>query len=226
MRVVGQFNLGFILAIGLGRNAASDDSSGEQLFIIDQHASDEKYNFERLQATTVVQSQRLVQPKKLELTALEEEIIKENLSALELNGFKVRVDDSGDAPVGLRCELVALPMSRETTFTISDLEELISLLGDEQLAGAGSVARPSKVRKMFAMRACRSSIMIGKALAQRQMEDVVKHMGELDKPWNCPHGRPTMRHLCGLEPWGTGGWHEDIGSWRGSNWSTYVQQGR
>jgi DNA mismatch repair protein PMS2 len=23
--------------------------------------------------------------------------------------------------------------------------------------------------------------------------------GELDKPWNCPHGRPTMRHLAELD---------------------------
>lgn len=30
------------------------------------------------------------------------------------------------------------------------------------------------------------------------MEKVVRHMGEMEKPWNCPHGRPTMRHLCGL----------------------------
>ena len=24
-------------------------------------------------------------------------------------------------------------------------------------------------------------------------------MGELDKPWNCPHGRPTMRHVRDLK---------------------------
>lgn len=23
-------------------------------------------------------------------------------------------------------------------------------------------------------------------------------MGEIDQPWNCPHGRPTMRHLFSL----------------------------
>jgi len=36
-QIVGQFNLGFIVA-----------RLGTDLFIIDQHAADEKYNFERL----------------------------------------------------------------------------------------------------------------------------------------------------------------------------------
>ncbi|KAK1518951.1 DNA mismatch repair protein MutL [Colletotrichum costaricense] len=209
MTIVGQFNLGFIIAV---RHAARDqngDAVGDdELFIIDQHASDEKYNFERLQSTTVVQSQRLVHPKQLELTALEEEIVMENVAALDVNGFKVSVDSSGDQPVGARCKLLALPLSRETTFTLSDLEELISLLSDHHLTEVSSAPRPSKVRSMFAMRACRSSVMIGKALAQRQMEKLVRHMGELDKPWNCPHGRPTMRHLTGLGSWDDMGWKE------------------
>ncbi|KAK1641231.1 DNA mismatch repair protein MutL [Colletotrichum phormii] len=209
MTIVGQFNLGFIIAV---RHAARDqdgDAIGDdELFIIDQHASDEKYNFERLQSTTVVQSQRLVHPKQLELTALEEEIVMENVPALDVNGFKVSVDSSGDQPVGARCKLLALPLSRETTFTLSDLEELISLLSDHHLTEVSSAPRPSKVRSMFAMRACRSSVMIGKALAQRQMEKLVRHMGELDKPWNCPHGRPTMRHLSGLGAWDDMGWKE------------------
>ncbi|KAK3944792.1 mismatch repair endonuclease PMS2 [Diplogelasinospora grovesii] len=200
MRIIGQFNLGFIIAV----RPPHDDKEGDELFIIDQHASDEKYNFERLQAQTVVQSQRLVTPKQLELTAVEEEIVIDHLWALERNGFNIRVDTSGDKPVGSRCELLSLPLSRETTFSLADLEELISLLGDsntnrDEGSVGGYVPRPSKVRKMFAMRACRSSIMIGKALSLSQMEKVVRHMGEMDKPWNCPHGRPTMRHLCGLE---------------------------
>ncbi|KAF6825184.1 DNA mismatch repair protein pms2 [Colletotrichum musicola] len=207
MKIVGQFNLGFIIAV---RHASRADvmTADDELFIIDQHASDEKYNFERLQSTTVVQSQRLVHPKQLELTALEEEIVMENIEALNVNGFKVDVDVSGNQPVGLRCRLLALPLSRETTFTLSDLEELISLLGDHDHVGANSVPRPSKVRSMFAMRACRSSVMIGKALAKQQMERLVRHMGELDKPWNCPHGRPTMRHLSGLGAWDDIGWKE------------------
>jgi len=54
MRIVGQFNLGFIIAI---RDHLDNDH--EDVFIIDQHASDEKYNFEKLQAETVMQVQTL-----------------------------------------------------------------------------------------------------------------------------------------------------------------------
>ena len=204
MHVVGQFNLGFVLTLRPARSSAPSD----ELFIIDQHASDEKSNFERLQSTTIVQNQRLVHPFQLDLTAIEEEIILENNAALVKNGFLVEVDTSGDSPVGQRCKLVSLPMSREVTFETSDLEELIATLA-ETPASATNVPRPSKVRKMFAMRACRSSVMIGKGLSLKQMKSLVRRMGEIDKPWNCPHGRPTMRHVLGLAEWES--WTEGLG---------------
>ena len=203
MQVVGQFNLGFILAVRPPASSPSDDapsSKSDELFIIDQHASDEKFNFERLQADTIVNNQRLVRPMVLDLTAVEEEIVMENNVALEKNGFVVEIDSSGDQPVGQRCKLLSLPLSKEVVFDTRDLDELIHLLAESPtVSGAESmVPRPSKVRKMFAMRACRSSIMIGKTLTGKQMSTVIKHMGTIDKPWNCPHGRPTMRHLMSL----------------------------
>lgn len=211
MQIVGQFNLGFIIAVRPGKGSSNDGTRSRQdeLFIIDQHASDEKYNFEKLQAETIVGNQRLVRPAVLELTAVEEEIVLENQEALEKNGFLVEIDMSGESVVGQRCRLVSLPLSKEVVFNAQDLEELIHLLGEAPGIGSGSEVgppRPSKVRKMFAMRACRSSIMIGKTLSKKQMERVVAHMGTIDKPWNCPHGRPTMRHLCSLNSLAT--WHE------------------
>jgi DNA mismatch repair ATPase MutL len=59
MRIVGQFNLGFIIAVRERAAGGGDSSEVEDVFIIDQHASDEKYNFERLQAETVMQVQAL-----------------------------------------------------------------------------------------------------------------------------------------------------------------------
>jgi DNA mismatch repair ATPase MutL len=52
MDIVGQFNLGFIVT--RRRTGVMDD-----LFIVDQHAADEKYNFETLQQTTRIKSQKL-----------------------------------------------------------------------------------------------------------------------------------------------------------------------
>lgn len=54
MRVIGQFNLGFILVIKKRSNHVND------IFIVDQHASDEKANFEALQEEAVLDSQPLV----------------------------------------------------------------------------------------------------------------------------------------------------------------------
>ncbi|RCI14007.1 hypothetical protein L249_8133 [Ophiocordyceps polyrhachis-furcata BCC 54312] len=223
MRVVGQFNKGFIIAVRPATLQNMEDSRArhDELFIIDQHASDEKYNFERLQSSTIVQSQALVVPKSLRLTALEEEILSENLAAVEANGFKVRCDASQGGSVGSRCQLLALPLSRETTFDLGDLEELITLLGDEP-SQSGYIPRPSKVRKMFAMRACRGSVMIGQALTPSQMATLVKQMGELDKPWNCPHGRPTMRHLCQLCAWESKSWKADLSAPVLSSWISFL----
>ena len=206
MNIIGQFNLGFIIAA----RPPTVRSPTSDLFIIDQHASDEKYNFERLSATTTLVSQRLVHPHPLELTAVEEEIILANEHSLSANGFIVEMDTSHEER---RAKLTSLPMSKEVTFTPTDLEELLALVMDNPPSSSTStspyIPRPSKVRKLLASRACRSSVMIGKTLQKAQMENIVRHMGSMDKPWSCPHGRPTMRHLYGLEKWE--GWVEGDG---------------
>ena len=71
--------------------------------------------------------------------------------------------------------------------------------------------------------------MIGKTLTTTQMAKVVGHMGEMDKPWNCPHGRPTMRHLAGLERWDEWGWREGDtlgGGRQKTDWAGFVRENR
>ncbi|XP_042235701.1 mismatch repair endonuclease PMS2-like isoform X2 [Homarus americanus] len=182
MEILGQFNLGFII----GR-------LGSDLFIIDQHATDEKYNFETLQQTCILQNQRLIIPQTLELTAVNESILLDNIEIFRKNGFEFKVDE--EKPVGRRVSLVSMPFSRGWEFGREDIEELIFMLSD----APGVMCRPSRVRAMFASRACRKSVMIGTALTQAQMQKLVCHMGEIEQPWNCPHGRPTMRHLINLD---------------------------
>ncbi|KAK9891926.1 hypothetical protein WA026_017410 [Henosepilachna vigintioctopunctata] len=84
MVVIGQFNLGFIIT-----------RLGNDLFIVDQHATDEKYNFEQLQKSTILQKQHLVNPKLLELTAGNENILIENEEIFKHNGFNFKIDKNG-----------------------------------------------------------------------------------------------------------------------------------
>jgi DNA mismatch repair protein PMS2 len=55
-----------------------------------------------------------------------------------------------------------------------------------------------RVRDALASRACRTSIMIGSPLTRQQQGRILARLAELDAPFNCPHGRPTMRHLAVL----------------------------
>ncbi|KAG8009051.1 Mismatch repair endonuclease PMS2, partial [Nibea albiflora] len=182
MEIIGQFNLGFIIA-----------KLNSDVFMIDQHATDEKYNFEMLQQHTVLQGQKLIVPQKLHLPAVSENILIENIEIFRKNGFEFLVDE--DAQVMERVKLVSLPTSKNWTFGPADIEELIFMLSDSP----GVMCRPSRVRQMFASRACRKSVMIGTALSVSEMKKLLVHMGEIEHPWNCPHGRPTMRHLANLD---------------------------
>ena len=253
MQVLGQFNLGFIVA-RLGRD----------LFIVDQHASgellvasffvscvpnnfliiimatylhyfrsiliffhffspsltpnnnsttDEKFNFERLQRTTVLNRQPLLHPQPLGLSPAEELTVRDNLEVFQRNGFEFVDGENG------RLLLSTIPFSKGIVFGADDVMEMVGMLESGEVgapmwttttttttkstttnyrpgsAGGPPVVRPSRVRAMLASRACRSSIMIGKALDRRIMEMILEHLSGLESPWNCPHGRPTMRHL-------------------------------
>ncbi|RZF47591.1 hypothetical protein LSTR_LSTR012213 [Laodelphax striatellus] len=182
MEVIGQFNLGFIIA-----------KLNSDLFIVDQHATDEKYNFETLQKTTSLTNQKLVIPQKLELTAINEGILIDNLEIFNANGFEFKIDDEANPTE--RIFLTAIPMSKNWTFGKEDVDELLFMLQDSP----HTLCRPSRVRAMFASRACRKSVMIGTALSTSNMKTLLVHMGEIEQPWNCPHGRPTMRHLVNLD---------------------------
>ncbi|KAM6156423.1 mismatch repair endonuclease PMS2 [Erethizon dorsatum] len=182
MEILGQFNLGFIVT-----------KLKEDIFLVDQHAADEKYNFEMLQQHTALRAQRLISPHTLNLTAVNEAVLIENLEIFRKNGFDFVIDES--APVTKRVKLISLPTSKNWTFGPQDIDELIFMLSDSP----GVMCRPSRVRQMFASRACRKSVMIGTALNTSEMKKLIGHMGEMDHPWNCPHGRPTMRHIANLE---------------------------
>lgn len=139
MRIVGQFNLGFIIA-----------QLGEDLFIIDQHATDEKYRFELLQRETVLNSQPLLHPLPLDLSPSMEVVLREHVEIFKKNGFQIEFDAEDahtEAPAGGAAmedaatssvplsgnrgiRVKTLPFSKNITFGANDIYELCALLGE------------------------------------------------------------------------------------------------
>lgn len=222
MAVLGQFNLGFMIAraqrprpggegggssdggvsgasggdaagAGAGASTEADDAIDRgDLYIIDQHAADEKSRFEGLRSATELHTQRLIAPLPLHLTAADELAVIEHMDVFRANGLHIAVDEQ--APPTQRLQLVALPFSKETVFGVSDVHELVTLVAE---ADGGAPTLP-KLRAMYAMRACRSAVMIGTHLDEKKMTALVRKLARLEQPWNCPHGRPTLRHLVDL----------------------------
>jgi DNA mismatch repair protein PMS2 len=217
MKILGQFNLGFIIV-----------ELDNDLYILDQHACDEKYKFEKLQHDTKIHQQPLIVPLVLEATAAEELIIIENLSTFEANGFKLLIDDNNENKNNhSRIKILAVPFSKHIQFGENDVHELASILS-ENISGNNSifvsklllkndilptnnnnntklndvnikkVIRLPKLLSMFASRSCRSAVMIGTCLNYNDMKSIVNNLSTIEQPWNCPHGRPTMRHLVDL----------------------------
>ncbi|CAK9439657.1 uncharacterized protein LODBEIA_P37570 [Lodderomyces beijingensis] len=185
MKLIGQFNLGFILVI-----------HGSNLFIIDQHASDEKYNFERILQEFKVAHQPLITPVTVEVNVIDEMLVLDHIAIFQQNGFRLTIDS--DKPPGSRIALTSFPVYHNIMFTVDDFYELINLINDQP---GNKGIKCSKIRKIVAMKACRSSVMIGSSLTRNKMNELVFHLSTLDKPWNCPHGRPTMRHLVESNNW-------------------------
>lgn len=184
MEVIGQFNKGFILA-----------RLNKHIFIIDQHATDERANFEEELDKRPFITQTMIHPKPLYLTSIQENAIIDNLRAFAKRGFEFDIDQSKRVGMRVLLKSTAVCKSNEIDehLTKDDLEELIDVAVNAPNQLESYTLR--KVKNIAATRACRRSVMIGDKLSFPQMDEIVKKMSTLDNPWVCAHDRPTIRHL-------------------------------
>ena len=201
MNIVGQFNNGFIITKLVG-------ASRTDFFLIDQHAANEKFLFEQYYRNIKLNHQPLISPISLKINPSLEEIVIENIGILGENGFKLSFDTS--LSPGNRLKLVSLPalsgvgFNRSAALTVTDLMEIIDNIDEEvPFTQSGNestlIAKLRSVRAMFASKACRSAVMVGDSLTFLKMTDIVTALGDLNQPWNCPHGRPTLKHILSLD---------------------------
>jgi len=84
LQIIGQFNLGFIVAT-LSGNATGD------LFILDQHACDERRNLEKFSKTLKIDSQALLRPITTEISLHQAHLLLAYDWVFTQNGIKIQL---------------------------------------------------------------------------------------------------------------------------------------
>lgn len=157
----------------------------EGMYLIDQHAAQERINYERILhalANDKIFTTTLLLPITIELSSSEYMSIKENISVLEGLGFKIE-------EFGVNTYIV----KEHPTWLIEGLEtESTKRIFDMIIEGKHKFDRVKFQDHIAATMACKMSVKGNEAITLEQAEKLLKDLVLCDNPYNCPHGRPTI----------------------------------
>ncbi|MBU9722661.1 MULTISPECIES: DNA mismatch repair endonuclease MutL [Bacillaceae] len=163
------------------------------LFIIDQHAAQEriKYEYFRDKIVEVDKNlQDLIVPLTFEVTQAEEERIKEKGHLLEEVGIFLE-------PFGTRTYLVR---SHPTWFPRGEEQDIIEEMLEQIKDHSSTSIDILKIREEAAiLMSCKAAIKANRYLTPDEMFRLLETLRMCEEPYTCPHGRPVIVHFSTYE---------------------------
>jgi DNA mismatch repair protein MutL len=176
MRVLGQLFDTYVVAETAGG-----------LVLVDQHAADERVNYERLQDAVAgdTTTQALADPVELELTAREAALFEEYADALAQVGF--HAGRTGERTVAVR----TVPAVFDETLEPSLLRDVLTafVTGEDE---DGQSTVDAVADSLLADLACYPSITGNTSLTEGSVVDLLGALDDCRNPYACPHGRPVI----------------------------------
>ncbi|MFB6097421.1 MAG: DNA mismatch repair endonuclease MutL, partial [Haloferacaceae archaeon] len=176
LRVLGQLHDTYIVA-----------ETADGMVLIDQHAADERVNYERLRAEVAgdTPTQALADPVELELTAREAELFEQYRDALAQVGF--HANRTGERTVEVR----TVPAVFDAALDPELLRDALSgFVADE--ADGGQATVDAVADSLLADLACYPSITGNTSLREGSVADLLAALDDCENPFACPHGRPVI----------------------------------
>jgi DNA mismatch repair protein MutL len=174
---LGQFRDTYIVAM--------DD---EGIAIIDQHVAHERVLFEQVMEKLTsgrLESQRLLTPMVIELSAAGRQALAQNAAALARFGLEVEEFGGGSLM------LTSVPALLQP----SECEAAVRALA-EDLEGADGAARvEDALRRIAATMACHAAVKANYPLTQEKMLYILAELRRTAYSSVCPHGRPVMLRI-------------------------------
>jgi DNA mismatch repair protein MutL len=177
LRVLGQLALTYILA--------EDDEQG--LFLIDQHAADERINYEKhlKRAQQQLDVFEPLVPIMIDLKQADLPLWDDKKQAI-LESIGIALSSFG----GLSYKVESLPIWANRFDGYAYVTSMI----DQVLHG--EPLTPLAFRELsIATRSCKTSIKANEQLSIEGMQSIVDRLVACDQPYHCPHGRPTIIHF-------------------------------
>lgn len=156
----------------------------DELEIYDQHIIHERILYEELKDkfySKKLDSQQLLIPQKIEVTAVEKSIILENQETFSEFGFDI--DQFSDNEVLLR----AVPAFDFREDVKNVFHKLLEDLKDE------NEIKDLRENIIISM-SCKGAVKAGQKLDMGEMQNMVRRLHEVGK-YTCPHGRPIIVKL-------------------------------
>lgn len=156
----------------------------DKLYIIDQHAAHEKVIYERMMRELKekkITSQLLSPPLIVSLTLQEEELLKSYLEVFASFGFEI------EAFGGREYSIRAVP---HNLYGIAEESLFLELLGSLEL-NQGTQPLELLTEKVASM-SCKAAVKGNNRLSPAEARMLIDELLELENPYNCPHGRPTI----------------------------------
>jgi DNA mismatch repair protein MutL len=154
------------------------------LYIMDQHAAHEKIKYEQLMRdfkNKEILSQQLMPPLVITVTYQERETVLEYYDLFMQIGYDI-VEFGGN-----EFKINAVPSNLYGISEKALFMEFISSL----MENSGYVSNDIFIRKLSTM-ACKSAIKGNTHITYQEADNLVKQLFELENPYTCPHGRPTI----------------------------------
>lgn len=162
------------------------------MYLIDQHAAQERINYEYYleklgnpkQDTTT-----MLIPINIELPNNEYIIVNENLSLLKDLGFDI--EQFGINTFTIKSHPLWLPKNYE--------EDSIKRIIDLIILKEKDFNLEKFNEKIAVTISCKLSIKANTNISNIEMEQLITNLGKCQNPYTCPHGRPTIIHYSNYE---------------------------
>ena len=171
--------------VGLALGTYIIAQNEEGVYMIDQHAAQERINYEKyLKALKEEKTTSIAPlfPINIELNSSDFITIKEHQGLLEDMGFTIE-------EFGLNTIIIK---EHPTWLKEGYEEESIHKIFDSIISIGNRFDRVKFNEHIAITLACKMSIKANTRISEEAMEEILNELVQTDNPYNCPHGRPTI----------------------------------